>query len=512
MTKSSSRTVLLTAVAALSLALPVGASAAPPDVNAAVASFTYSSNLKPLGFSPRPVPLDNTVPGSGVFNSDLAFWGDVAVQGTYAGFRLIDISEDGAPQEIIDWEDCAGPTTTAGNQGDVIVWGDLIIRSWNSPTPVPLRDGVPIPADDPARFTTPGAFCGDWPMYRVPPTPTHPVNPPAVDRGQEGVHVIDISDPTNPEVVAFVDTPCGSHTETLVPDTANNRLLVYSNPSANTTFGSPEPGSEPVHCRGLDIVEVPLDDPSAAAYLRFLPTGHPDTPPEELHPCHDTAVILGDVMKVACAGGSGPSVWSVDPADGGSLDNPMFMFHRDLGTSIGHTAAWTWDGEVLIFGHEPGGGGQAQCQATSSVLNRTLFFLDGDTGDTVGTMLHPRPQTALENCTWHNLNVVPTDRRYLLVSGNYQSGISVVDFTNPASATEVAFADPAPLVNPNNPAALELGGDWSTYWYNGRIYESDITRGLIVWNLISPIRAGERSQAYLNPQTQEETFPLRLRP
>jgi hypothetical protein len=146
----------------------------------------------------------------------------------------------------------------------------------------------------------------------------------------------------------------------------------------------------------------------------------------------------------------------------------------------------------------------------SSTLNRTLFFLDGDTGDTVGTMLHPRPQTALENCTWHNLNVVPTDRRYLLVAGNYQSGISVVDFTNPANASEVAFADPAPLVNPNNPAALELGGDWSTYWYNGRIYESDITRGLLVWNLIDPIRAGERSQAYLNPQTQEETFPLRL--
>jgi hypothetical protein len=96
-----------------------------------------------------------------------------------------------------------------------------------------------------------------------------------------------------------------------------------------------------------------------------------------------------------------------------------------------------------------------------------------------------------------------------LVSGNYQSGISVVDFTDPANAREVAYADPAPLVNPNNPSAIELGGDWWTYWCNGGICESDITRGLIVWNLIDSIRAGERSQAYLNPQIQEETFPLK---
>ena len=91
----------------------------------------------------------------------------------------------------------------------------------------------------------------------------------------------------------------------------------------------------------------------------------------------------------------------------------------------------------------------------------------------------PRPQTATENCTIHNYNVVPirTGKRYVLVGGNYQAGISVVDFTDPANAEEVAYADPAPL-----PDAAR-GGAWSTYWYNGRIYESDITRGLNVWKL-----------------------------
>jgi hypothetical protein len=89
-----------------------------------------------------------------------------------------------------------------------------------------------------------------------------------------------------------------------------------------------------------------------------------------------------------------------------------------------------------------------------------------------------------------------------MVSGNYQSGISVVDFTNPAAATELAFADPAPLVDPNPPRGIELGGDWSTYWYNGTIYESDITRGLLTWRLNHPLVANARTVSHSNPQTQ----------
>ena len=466
MTKSSSRFVLLAAAAALSLVLPVGASATPPDTATAVATFDHTENLQPLGFSARTVPLDNTVPGAGSFNSDLAFWGDMAVQGTYAGFRLIDISEDGAPQEIINFEECVSRTTSAGNQGDVVVWDDILVRSWNSPAP------------------SGGRFCGG--VF----TP----------QGQEGVHIFDISDPANPVGLAFVPTDCGSHTATGVPDPENNRLLVYSSSASGS-------------CRGLDLIEVPLDAPENAAAIGFIEAGQM---------CHDTAVILGDAMLAACAGhdgtignsnnpdATGVAVWSLDPADGASFEEPVLLYQRFTPSAgIGHSAAFTWDGEVLIVGHEPGGGGQARCQATNNPLDHTAHFLDARTGMTLGTWELPRKQTNLENCTIHNYNVVPTDRSYLLVSGNYQSGISVVDFTDPANAREVAYADPAPLVNPNNPNALELGGDWSTYWYNGRIYESDITRGLIVWNLTDPIRAGERSQAHLNPQTQEETFPLK---
>jgi len=267
-------------------------------------------------------------------------------------------------------------------------------------------------------------------------------------------------------------------------DLANGRLLVYNSPSSGA-------------CPGIDIVEIPLSNPAGASYLRFEPAGRS---------CHDTGVILGDVNLTACAGGNGFTVWSMDAASGGSLEDPMQLYSRSIdGVSIGHSASFTWDGSVLIFGHEPGGGAGARCQATSSVTDRSLFFFEASSGTLLGTFLHPRPQTNLENCTWHNYNIVPTDKRYVIVSGNYQSGISVVDFTNPAAAQEIAFADPAPLSS----TSLILGGDWSTYWYNGRIYESDITRGLIVWNLSDKVVAGAMKFDHLNPQTQETSFAFK---
>jgi hypothetical protein len=70
-----------------------------------------------------------------------------------------------------------------------------------------------------------------------------------------------------------------------------------------------------------------------------------------------------------------------------------------------------------------------------------------------------------------------------------------------ATAVEVAYADPASLV------PTQLGGDWSTYYYNGRIYESDVTRGLLIWNLSGKWATGAKRSPYLNPQTSEFTLP-----
>ena len=430
---------VLTLIAAVMLSLPVTAQATAPPPEAA--TFRYTANLQPIGSSPQPPRA------SGVFNSDIAFWGNRMYHGNYDGFRIIDISNPASPVEILDYDQCRG------NQGDVIIWENILVRSWNSAN------------------TSPTATCDGQ----------------AVPLGFEGLHIFDVSNPADPVLRSSVNVPgCGSHTATGVPDVANNRLIVYNNPSSST----------PPTCAGFDIVQIPLSNPAAPSILgRFNPG----------RSCHDTAVILGDAMLGACAGGDGLTVFSIGGPNGGTLTAPRQLWTKSIpGVSIGHAASFSWDGSIVAFGHEPGGGGAAECEQNDDDVKMTTFFFNAQDGTELGRHVLARRQGSTENCTIHNFNVVPLQNRRIMVQGNYQAGIAILDFTNPANVREIAYADPAPL-DQNN---LILGGDWSTHWYDGEIYESDITRGLITWEFKDPSVAGARTLGHLNPQTQEFTIPF----
>ncbi|MGH3022522.1 MAG: LVIVD repeat-containing protein [Gaiellaceae bacterium] len=394
-------------------------------------------NLKPMGHIFEPASLLNPAIGNPDVHTDIAFWGKFAIQGNWDGFNIRNIAAPGNPKQV-------GRAFCNGDQGDVVVWKNLVVRSWNSNAP----------------GTT---FCGGE----------------LVPAGFEGLHIFDISDKRNPELVGSVDLPCGSHTASGIPDPKNGRLLIYN-------------GNSGVACPWIDIVEVPLDDPGSASLIRNEPSDHT---------CHDIGIILGKAMRAACAGGEGVRVFSLGGPDGGTLEDPELLYHiEEEGVTIGHSAAWTWDGKVLIFGHEPGGGVAAQCEATDPEFFYTYFFYDGDTGEPVGEWTLPRPQSSTENCTLHNLNVVPLKKRYVLVHGSYQSGTSVVDFTDPANAEELAWSDPPPIVPP------DLGGAWSSYWYNNFIYETNITEGLNIFRFTGRETAGALRLSHLNPQTQEFTI------
>ena len=89
----------------------------------------------------------------------------------------------------------------------------------------------------------------------------------------------------------------------------------------------------------------------------------------------------------------------------------------------------------------------------------------------------------------------------------YQGGISVIDFTDSSNPFEIAFFDRGPIDGED----LILGGFWSSYWYNGLIYGTEIVRGIDVLALTESefISANEIAAAKLadqgevfNPQQQ----------
>ena len=319
--------LLLTLVAVLSgfVLLASGASAVPPDVAQATSSFDYTKNMHPQGFSPRATTPN--LPGmTFTANSDLAFWGKYAFQGHYEGFRILDISAPANPREI-SFTECFG------NQGDVVVWENILIRSWNSP----------------ATGTGSSQLSCDG---------------ESVALGWEGLHIFDISDKTNPELVGDAelsarpeaDMPgCGSHTATLVPDVENGRLLVYNQTSGGNA--ALPPGL--TECDWLDIIEVPLDDPEAASFLHREPL-------EGGHAAHDSGVVLGDVNLLAVASGHMSNVFDIGDNEfpGGSPDDPSFLYTIEepgvcntggpLCNGNWHSAAITFDGGVVILGWEAG--------------------------------------------------------------------------------------------------------------------------------------------------------------
>jgi hypothetical protein len=158
---------------------------------------------------------------------------------------------------------------------------------------------------------------------------------------------------------------------------------------------------------------------------------------------------------------------------------------HNANVQIWHSAAFTWDNQVVVFGDEAGGGGAPFCKASDpSTVGAAWFYRVGDLDNLTATdqeqpLGHfkiPRPQGDVANCTMHNFNVIPVQGRYVLVS---------------ASAAEIGHFDP------------HGANAWSSYWYNNFIYTNDSGRGVDVVLLSDPLRAGARKLPYLNPQTQE---------
>ena len=147
-----------------------------------------------------------------------------------------------------------------------------------------------------------------------------------------------------------------------------------------------------------------------------------------------------------------------------------------------HSANFNNAGTTVLFTDEWGGGGQPRCRSTDPMnWGADAIFALKDKKLTLGTSYYkmPAPQTENENCVAHNGSMIPVPGRDIEVQSWYQGGVSIVDYTDRTHPVEIGYFDRGPISGVKH----AMGGQWSTYWYNGYIYGSEIARGVDVFKL-----------------------------
>jgi hypothetical protein len=192
--------------------------------------------------------------------------------------------------------------------------------------------------------------------------------------------------------------------------------------------------------------------------------------------CHDITVYPAVGLAGGACGGYGLLLDISDPANPRRIDAVA-----DSNFSYWHSATFNNDGTKLLFSDEWGGGGQPKCRDTDPYEwgADAIFTIDGRKLNFHSYYKLSAPQTPEENCVAHNGSLIPIPGRDVMVQGWYQGGISVFDWTDPDDPVEIAFFDRGPL----NADEMQSAGSWSVYWYNGVIVNSEIARGLDIFEL-----------------------------
>jgi hypothetical protein len=439
---------------------------------------------------------------AGVTNSDLAFTGNLVIQGNYNGFILWDVTNPARPT-------LKTSHLCPASQSDVSVYRNLLFVS---------GEGLGGRVD-----------CG-----------TQGVPDSVSTVRLRGIRIFDISDIMNPKYIHNVQTCRGSHTHTVVsdPNDANN-VYIYVSGSSSVRSPSELPGcsnlapdEDPNSARfRIEVIQVPLANPTQARIVTspriftglVAPPRHADPDagnrgggarrgggaagdtaaggrggrggggggrgaagggddiPAGARPgpnqCHDITVYPAVGWAGGACGGYG---LLLDIRD---VKNPRRVFAAaDSNMSFWHSATFSNDGTKVLFTDEWGGGSAPRCRETDKYEwgANALFTIVNNELQFKSYYKMPAAQTSLENCVAHNGSLIPIPGREVMVQGWYQGGISIFDWTDPSKPVEIAFHDRGPL----DEKRMRSAGSWSVYWYNGYIYSSEIARGLDVFELV----------------------------
>ena len=432
-------------------------------------------------------------------NTDIAFSGDMMVVGNYHGFNIYTLTDE-APPKLISSVVCPG------GQGDVSISGDLLIMS--------------------VEQTRGRVDCG-----------RQGVSEDISEDRFRGLRIFDISTPTLPIQVGQVQTCRGSHTHSIVsgPD-ADGKLIVYNSGTASIReedelegcIGN-VPGDSRTALFRIDVIEIPIDNP-ADAKIVDSPTVFMDEESGQIaglwqggdhgdetqdsnrtDHCHDITVFPELNIAAGACSGNGVIFDITDPYKPTRIDAVL-----DQKFAYWHSATFNNDGTKVIFTDEWGGGSRPRCRPSDPMdwgANAIYDIVDGKL-EFQSYFKIPAPQSEFENCVAHNGSVVPVPGRDLFIQAWYQGGMTLIDFTDSENPTEIAYFDRGPL----HEEKLVLGGYWSTYWYDGKIYGTAIQRGLDVFELapsefmseaeISAASLADQGELF-NPQQQfAVTWPL----
>ncbi|HEV8447285.1 MAG TPA: hypothetical protein VGQ44_10705 [Gemmatimonadaceae bacterium] len=493
----------------------------------------------------------------GQVNSDLAFSGPYAIQGSFAGYQVWDISNPARPALKTAF-------FCPASQSDVSVYKNLLFVSAEAET---------------ARLD-----CGG-----------QGVEASVSSERIRGIRIFDITDIANPKYIANVQTCRGSHTHTVLADPKDpDNVYVYISGSAG-----PRDPKELAGCSNLspskdpnsplfriEVIKVPLAHPEKAAIVSSprifndltKPAIHGPTAADkaeldqaraqgrfvvdiegETHVLSDRFVkpILDSVVKAR--GGSAPTaadsatlrrelpgiikvmfgITDDDPNAGPTQCHDITVYPSigyaggacegygllldihdpahpvridaaaDSNFSYWHSATFSNDGTKVLFSDEWGGGGAPKCRSTDPKEwgADAMFTIDASHKmHFQGYYKMPAAQTPQENCVAHNGSLIPIPGRDVMVQAWYQGGLSVFDWTDPKHATEIAYFDRGPI----DGTRMSMAGSWSVYWYNGAIVSSEIARGLDVLELTpNPMLTANEIDAaktvhmdYLNAQGQ----------
>lgn len=432
-------------------------------------------------------------------NTDIAFAGDVMVVGNYHGYNIYRLDEAGLPEHV-------SAIVCPGGQGDVSVVGDLLIMSVEQ-----TRGRLDCGLDGVAEDVSAERF--------------------------RGIRIFDISDLERPRQVGAVQTCRGSHTHSVVSGPGEDGVIVVYNSGTSRVRDGEElagcydesPGDTRTALFRIDVIAIPVDDPASARIVdspavfadpetgvlaglwRGGDHGDETQDTERTDQCHDITVFPSAGIAAGACSGNGIIFDISDPLAPQRIDEVI-----DEGFAYWHSATFNNDGTKVLFTDEWGGGSRPRCRAYDpltwgadaiyDIVDRELVYRSH--------FKLPAPQVEQENCVAHNGSIVPVPGRDLFVQAWYQGGVSIIDFTDSSDPVEIAYFDRGPI----DAEELILGGYWSTYWYGGRIYGTEIARGVDVFELAPSdfLSANEIAAATLadqgevfNPQQQlPVTWPV----